>query len=176
MGKRAVVTLAIACVMGFGGFGVLAADAASPVFNAVVNPLSQLPAAAVLEGTTCTSSSSCVAVGFDLGSQPLTLAGDPSSWGTAQVHVLGLGALLNQYGDGSVLLSVSCTSSTSCVSVGEDGNDQPLVLTGDPATWNASHARQVTLGGPFGDAGFLDSVTCTSSTACVAVGQDGRGQ
>jgi hypothetical protein len=176
MGKRAVLTLVIACVMGFGGFGILAADAANPVFNAVVNPLSQLPASAVLEGTTCTSSSSCVAVGFDLGSQPLTLAGDPSSWGTAQVRVLGLGALLNQYGDGSVLLSVTCTSPTSCVAVGEDGNDQPLVLTGDPATWTASHARQITLGGALGSAGLLTSVACTSSTACVAVGSDGRGQ
>ena len=147
-----------------------------PSFTAVVNPLSQLPASAVFEGTTCTSSSSCVAVGFDLGSQPLTLAGDPSSWGTGQVRVLGLGALLNQYGDGSVLLSVTCTSSTSCVAVGEDGNDQPLMLTGDPATWPASHARQVTFGGALGGGGFLQSVTCTSSTACVAVGGDGNGQ
>ena len=50
MGKRAVLTLVIACVMGFGGFGILAADAANPVFNAVVNPLSQLPASAVARG------------------------------------------------------------------------------------------------------------------------------
>ena len=46
MGKRAFVALVIACV-GFGGFGILTADAATPVFTAVVNPLSQLPASAV---------------------------------------------------------------------------------------------------------------------------------
>lgn len=173
--RAVVVTLVAAFVMGF--FGVLSADAANPaVFNAVVNPLSDLPAAAVLEGTTCTSSSQCFAVGLDIGYQPLTLAGDPSSWGAGQLRALALPQTFNGYGDGSALLAITCTSSTSCVAVGGDGNDEPLVLTGNPATWTASAAREITLGVGLGGGGYFASVTCTSSTACVAVGIDGRGQ
>ena len=172
MRVRSVATLVVALVVGFAGFGILAADAANPAgFAAVVNPLDQMPADGFLEGTSCASASSCVAVGDDVGLQPLVLAGDPSSWGLAQTREVTLGGALDKFGDGSFLSSVACPSSTACVAVGGDGNDEPLVLAGNPATWSAAQAREIAFGGAFSE---LFSVTCTSVTACVAVGTDGN--
>jgi hypothetical protein len=173
---RAVATLVALLVVGFGGFGILSADAANPGgFAAIVNPLSNLPSAGELAGTSCTSAGHCVAVGLDLGYQPLSLTGDPSTWGVGQAKEVTLPATLNEFHFGSDLSAVSCTSSTFCVAVGGDGNTQPLVLAGDPATWTASQAREITLGGAFGAIfSFLSSVSCTSPTSCVAVGTDGN--
>src|SRR5947209_4882527 len=126
----ALVTMVAASVVGVAVFGALAADAATPPsFSAVVNPLAQLPAAGILSGTSCTSASSCVSVGLDIGYQPLTLTGDPSSWGTGDIRPVTLGSAFNKYGPYSSLDSVSCSSSTACVAVGQDGNGQPLVLS-----------------------------------------------
>lgn len=177
MRVKTFATFVVALVVAFGGFGILAADAANPAgFAVVVNPLAHVAAGGELFGTTCTSASQCVAVGWDLGHQPLALTGDPSSWGLAQTRQVTLPVSFNKSpADGMWLLSVSCTSSTSCVAVGQDGNDQPLILAGNPSTWTAAQAREITLGTTFGFGGSFDSVTCTSSTACVAVGYDYSG-
>src|SRR4051794_40394933 len=116
MRARTVATVVVAVVVGFGGFGILAADAANPAgVAAVVNPLAHLPAGGELFGTSCTSATQCVAVGWDLGQQPLALTGDPASWGLAQTRQITLAGSYNKSpGDGSWLLSASCTSSTSC--------------------------------------------------------------
>jgi hypothetical protein len=177
MRARTVATVVVAVVMGFGAFGILAADAANPAgYTAVVNPLAHVPAGGELFGTSCTSATQCVAVGWDLGHQPLALNGDPASWGLAQTQQVTLPGSFNKApASGSWLLSVSCSSSTSCVAVGQDGNDQPLVLMGNPSTWTAAQAREITLGAAFGSGGSLDGLTCTSSTSCVAVGYDDSG-
>jgi hypothetical protein len=160
-------------VLGFAMFGILAADAGNPSgFVPVVNPLSQVPAGGSLRGTTCPAAGFCVAVGEDDNGLPLTLAGDPSAWTAAQATEIALDATRS----GGRLESVACTSSTSCIAVGEDSNFQPLVLAGDPSTWSGSQAQEIALGGPFGDSGSLNAVTCSSATSCVAVGDDGRGQ
>ncbi len=92
MRVRMIATVVVACAVGFGGFGILAADAANPAgFAAVVNSLSQLPAGGLLEGASCASASQCVAVGSDTGDQPLSLSGNPSSWGLAQTRQIKLG-------------------------------------------------------------------------------------
>lgn len=178
MRVRAVATLVVVCVVGFGGFGVLSADAANPAgFSAVVNSLDQLPAGGVLEGVSCSSASQCAVVGSDLGDRPLVLSGDPSSWGVGQLRQITLGSAFGTDDIlGSDLSDVACTSSTACVAVGDDANGQPLVLIGDPATWGAAQAREVTLGSAFGDGFGLFSISCTSATACVAVGTDGNFQ
>jgi hypothetical protein len=182
MGARVRAGLAIAFVVGFGGFGVVSADAANPFgFAALVNPLKQLPADAELIAAACTSASHCVAVGDDVGFKPVVLAGDPSSWSAAQMRQISLGSL-DKGGSGSGLFAVTCTSPTACVAVGGDGNGQPLVMAGNPATWTAAQAKEITLGSAFGDPNdpfsysSLYSITCTSSTACVAVGSDGKFQ
>lgn len=176
MGARALAVFVAVSVMVFCGFGSLSADAASPSFTAVVNPLNSLPAAGVLEGASCTSPTQCVVVGQDIGFQPISMTGDPSSWGVGQLHEVTLGGGLNQYGGGSILGAVTCTASNACVAVGQDGNGEPVVLSGDPATWSAGQATEISLGQAFRQFGALLSITCTSSSACVAVGIDGNFQ
>jgi hypothetical protein len=173
-----VVTLVAVLVAAFGGFGILSADASNPGgFVAVVNPLSNLPSAGGLSGASCPSAGHCVAVGLDLSDQPVALVGDPSSWGIDQAQEVTLDPTFDEFHFGSFLASVACTSSTFCVAVGGDGNTQPLVLAGDPATWTTAQAREITLGSAFGAVfSSLSSVACTSPTACVAVGTDGHGQ
>jgi hypothetical protein len=130
-----------------------------------------------LNSITCSSASYCVAVGSDNNSQPLVLAGDPSSWGVPQAEEVTLGS---SFGSGGYLDSITCSSAGYCVAVGSDGNyyagnNQPLVLAGDPSSWSGANAKQITLGKAFGSSGSLDSITCTSASYCVAVGSDGNG-
>ena len=81
-------------------------------------------AGGLLWSVACPSSSSCIAVGDDENGQPLVLAGDPASWGTAQAYEIALGPT---FGPGGVLYSVTCTSSSSCAAVGRDYKGEPLV-------------------------------------------------
>jgi len=172
--KGSVTVIATSAVLAFAAFGILAASAASSsTFTPVVNSLSQLPATGSLAGTWCASSSSCVAVGQDENGQPLVLAGDPSTWSKSQAKEINLGSAFGSHGS---LSSVACQSATSCVAVGYDWKGQPLVLAGDPSTWSAAQAREITLGSTFGTFGSLSSVSCVSGTSCVAVGGDGHGQ
>ncbi|MDX6481294.1 MAG: hypothetical protein QOG85_1804 [Gaiellaceae bacterium] len=165
-----VLAAFVVVFVAFGAFGILAADAANPGgFSPVVNPLSQLPAAGVLIGTSCPSSTECVSVGLDIGYDPLVLAGDPATWGPDQMKPIPVGSR-------SRLLSVSCASTTECVAVGYDGNGQPLTLIGDPATWGPDQAKEIAIGDAFGDYAVLTSITCQSSTDCVAVGYDANDQ
>jgi hypothetical protein len=120
----------------------------------------------------CTSSNSCVAVGFDGHNQPLSLAGNPASWGLAQAKEITLGA---GFGSGGSLDSVTCSSSTQCVAVGRDTDGQPLVVSGNPGTWSAAQATQIALGIGFSDGGTLYALSCTSSSLCVAAGTDNSG-
>lgn len=70
---------------------------------------------------------------------------------------------------GSFLSGVSCASSSACVAVGSltDGTGQkPLALS-----WNGSSWAAMTTANPAGVTGAgLSGVSCTSSTACTAVG------
>ena len=78
------------------------------------------------------------------------------------------------------LYAITCTSATSCVAVGYDNNNRPLVISGNPAHWSGDPttwtlpdaAHVVTLGSTFASGGYLQAITCTSATSCVAVGYD----
>jgi titin len=50
----------------------------------------------------------------------------------------------------------------------------PADWSGDPTTWSTTGdaAHEVTLGASFGSGGYLNGITCTSATSCVAVGTD----
>jgi hypothetical protein len=219
MERSRFATLVIALVvLGFAALGVLAADAATPSFAAVVNPLNQLPADSIASPSStlsCVSATSCLASGDYGGAGPfllhgdpatweqagttlltgvawnaitcmsstfcvavggnLTLAGDPATWDASQERTILLGG---SFGAGQILSSVACTSPTFCVAVGQDyfthSQRQPLVLAGDPSMWTAANARQITLGNTRHNGGSLASVSCTSPTYCVAVGYDGH--
>jgi len=78
------------------------------------------------------------------------------------------------FGYGGELYSVACSSTTSCVAVGQTYNEQPLVLRGNPAFWTSANALQITLPSTLHSRGELNSIRCFSATNCVAVGYDGR--
>src|SRR5262249_1012111 len=130
-----------------------------------------------LETVTCTSSTACVAAGYDYNGnengQPIVLARAPSSWGVAQAPALTLGA---RWGSGGMVWSVACAELSLCLAVGNDANHQPFVLSGDPSSWSAAQAYEVTLGSGFGSKGWVYSVTCPSASSCIAVGTDGNSQ
>jgi len=121
----------------------------------------------VLYSVTCSSSTNCVGVGNTFGSlrNPIVWTGDPSKWTAGNANVIDLTSL-----GGGALNSVTCSSSTNCVGVGVTYGipNEPIVWTGDPSKWTAGNANKVDLTSLGG--GALNSVTCSSSTNCVGVG------
>jgi hypothetical protein len=126
-----------------------------------------------LTSVACPASTTCVAVGETFAFDSLLLVGNPTSWTSSQATEL---ALSSKLGTTSSLAGVACVSTSWCIAVGTDGGYQPFQLVGDPTTWTAGTASEVTLGADFGSGGTLNAVTCTSSSACVAVGTDGNGE
>jgi hypothetical protein len=123
---------------------------------------------AQLFGVACPSSGTCVAVGTyyqGLNGFPLILSGSGSSWTSASTPHLPSGY-------GGELFSVSCGSSSICMSVGDKSNSntgslKTLAEVWNGATWSISAARTVK-----NAAASLHSVSCPSPTSCSAVGSD----
>lgn len=119
-----------------------------------------------LTSVSCTSSTFCMAVGSytdSLGvSYPLSASWNGSSWTQRTVPIVS-GSL------GTSLAGVSCTSSSACVAVGtylDRGIPTPTAVT-----WNGSAWSLLTMMVPRGaSATFMTGVSCTSGTACMAVG------
>jgi hypothetical protein len=121
----------------------------------------------VLNAVSCTSATSCVAVGDsynynqDDDNQALAETFDGASWAT----------LTAQDGPGSeasVLNGVSCSSATSCVAVGyyqAASAFETLAETFDGSTWTVAASTDPSL---TNDA--LQGVSCTSGTDCIAAG------
>ena len=120
-----------------------------------------------LDGVSCTTASSCIAVGHYISNQgvKVTLAErwNGTSW-SLQPTPDPAGA------KDSVLSGVSCGSATSCVAVGRTyyGRNQlaRLVEQWNGTAWSikqASNPRNAALSA-------LSGVSCVASTACVAVG------
>jgi hypothetical protein len=121
-----------------------------------------------LYGVSCTSSTSCVAVGatFNPDTEILqnlieTLSGGSWSITTSPDTSTSEDNLLN---------GVSCTSSTSCVVVGSyvpsTGNEQNLIETLSGGSWSITTSPDTSTS----DGDLLNGVSCTSSTSCAAVG------
>jgi hypothetical protein len=121
---------------------------------------------AQLLGVACPTSGACVAVGTLFQSNngfPLILSGSGSAWTPASTPRLPSGY-------GGELESVSCGSSSTCMTVGEKSNgstgtQKTLAEVWKGATWSISAARTVK-----NAAANLLSVSCASSSACSAVG------
>ena len=113
----------------------------------------------------CTSATACVAVGWSdppAVSQNLIVAWDGSSWTITPSP--------NASASFSQLASVSCSTPTSCVAVGYtnfgDYDALSQILTWDGATWSLTpNPLNLTPNG-----NVIVGVSCTSPTACVAVG------
>jgi IPT/TIG domain len=157
----------------FGAFAALSptvAAAAPATWTIMPSPT------ATLSGISCTSASSCVAVGNVIeqwngsawSSTPGPTAGLKGVSCATASFCVAVGNVIEQW-NGSAwsvvpsptgsLSAVSCTSSTFCVAV---GNAYPngLIEQWNGSTWSVGPSA----------AGVLDGVTCTSSSFCVAVG------
>jgi hypothetical protein len=121
-----------------------------------------------LAGVSCVSSTECIAVGeFENGSEewmPLAEKWSGSAW-TAQEPPIPAAAKQGY------LKSVSCTSSTACIAVGEFENSSekwvPLAEKWNGSAWTAQEPSIPT----GAKRSSLYGVSCTSSTACIAVGE-----
>jgi hypothetical protein len=121
-----------------------------------------------LNGVSCTSLTSCVAVGFTLSTKfkprPLIVALTNGSWSIMPSPSLGAGA--------GGLQAVSCVARHSCVAVGyraSGSTDQTLVESLTGGGWSITPSSG---SGPTGlvQAG-LDDVSCVTMASCLAVGR-----
>jgi hypothetical protein len=116
----------------------------------------------VLYGVSCASERSCVAVGM-LGGLAFAERWNGSTWSVQD--------LPNPPGARtSVLYGVSCTSPMGCTAVGSvmasDQPDFPLLERWNGSRWSIQTGVNLLAD----EGGELDAVSCSSRTACIAVG------
>jgi hypothetical protein len=121
----------------------------------------------LFNGVSCTSASSCLAVGQVSGFAVSEL------WNG---HTWNLMPTLLRPGTAvsSTLNSVSCTSASHCMAVGSynDGSNVQHTLA---YVWNGSFWALQATQDPFGAIfDSLNGVSCASATSCLAVGGNGR--
>jgi hypothetical protein len=118
-----------------------------------------------LYGVSCTGPSSCVAAGFyynGTNRQTLIESWNGSAWSIASSPDTSTSK-------DNVLLGVSCTSASSCVTVGNNYNgthNQTLVETWNGSAWTIALSPNTSTS----QNNFLSGVSCTSTSSCVAVG------
>jgi hypothetical protein len=119
-----------------------------------------------LSGVSCTSSTNCVAVGVSYpsdnpGGITLVESWDGTTWSVVSSP---------NGGEPDSLSSVSCTSPTSCLAIGEDytGSWQALVESWNGSIWSIAPNPNITGYVSFG----ISDISCTGSpiTNCLAVG------
>jgi hypothetical protein len=121
------------------------------------------PGAANLTGVSCTSPSSCIAVGAAIFTVPIAERWDGTSWSLLKVP-LPAGA------QAGLLASVSCPAAASCVAVGNylSGSGRRTVLA---ETWNGTAwAIRPAAVPPGASRSYLNGVSCLSPASCTAVG------
>ena len=138
------------------------AGASSPSWSIVASPNTSSSQSNFLNGVSCVSSTSCIAVGsYYNGSVDQTLV---ESWnGTSWSIVASPNTSSSQY---NYLNSVSCVSSNSCTAVGNYSNSQTLVESWNGTSWSIVASPNV----PGSQYNYLNGVSCVSSTSCIAVG------
>lgn len=127
-----------------------------------------------LTGVSCTSPKACIAVG---GWQSFGCSGalmerwDGSSW-----SILPAGSSGNPCGPPGLFTAVSCTSATSCMGAGS-GFGPPPHLSEIPFAghWTGTGWSLLRTPNPTQADNSLSSVSCSSDTACTAVGNYGDG-
>jgi hypothetical protein len=133
----------------------------------MAEPTPPQPSPANLLGLSCPPPSACTAVGSSAGQKGLVAlaeAWNGSTW-TRQRTPNATAPVTNS------LVAVSCPSPTSCVSVGSDYSValdhgvEPLAEAWNGSRWQVTKVASTMLDSTF------SSVSCVSSTSCVAVGQ-----
>jgi hypothetical protein len=122
---------------------------------------------AVLQSVSCTASNACSAVGAYHNSagelRSLAERWNGTEW-TIQSTPLPTGAT------GTTLYGVSCSTATSCIAVGYYQKTGTYLTLAD--RWNGTEWTQQTSPNGTGSINMLESVSCTSTTACTAVGNE----
>lgn len=123
--------------------------------------------ASELSSVSCSSSTNCEAVGRYENSSSVwvTLA---EGWNGTEWKVQ---STPNPTGaTESSLRAVSCTSSTSCIAVGTYKNSETQLALAE--SWNGTEWSLKSVPGISGsEAAYLNGVSCSSSTSCIAVGR-----
>jgi len=117
-----------------------------------------------LTGVSCASPTFCVAVGSDIGSgtsQPLIEMWDGTSWTLPATPSAGTGA--------ASLSGVSCLSVSFCESVGYQSAGGGVLRTLNE-TWNGAAWSVTTSANSGTGSNIFQSVSCTSTSFCEAVG------
>jgi hypothetical protein len=137
-------------------------------------PLPGGSSSASLWGISCSASNACTAVGYSFAKSQITMAArwNGTSWSVQTTP--------NPEGAGSGIIglwSVSCATSTSCMAVGEytdsSGTRKILAERWDGTSWTIT-STPIPAGAQLSS---LQGVSCTSASACTAVGfyQDSLG-
>jgi hypothetical protein len=122
------------------------------------------PSKSELKAISCTSPVACTAVGDDR-SGPLAERWNGKRWSIQRL------AKTRRTDRISGLTSVSCTSNKNCTAVGSV-DSKSVGAEG----WNGSHwSLQGLMTQESSDGLFLNAVSCSSGTACIAVGDDYEG-
>jgi hypothetical protein len=125
-----------------------------------------------LLGVSCPTATKCVAVGEDSHATGIYTIGSKLAsawtWSTAA-------PVTSDKAGGGRLTALSCPNSSMCEAVGTDANGQGTFATAIRAgtTWTWTKSVGVPPG-PEGIAGLL-SVSCPTTSSCVAAGADGSG-
>jgi hypothetical protein len=121
-----------------------------------------------LNGVSCLSSTSCIAVGYTSSSsspyQPLSESWNGATWSLLPEPV-GVTGQLN---------GVSCISQSSCVAVGQTDNatvTKTLIESWNGAIWTVMASRNVGK-----QSNQLNGVSCVAGGSCTAVGFDNLGR
>jgi hypothetical protein len=123
------------------------------------------PSTSNLSGVSCSSLSACTTVGdLNSGAANVTLADRFTGTGWTTQSTPNPAGAVNSY-----LLAVSCWSATGCTAVGEyvDGSASQHTLA---ETWNGTVWTLQSTPTPPGTMAQLAGVSCTSASACTAVG------
>ena len=114
-----------------------------------------------LRSVSCASATFCMMLGWDSNYNDITLSFNGTSW---KRQSLPSGV--------SSLSSVSCASATFCMMLGWDSNDNPIALAFNGSTWKM---HLISSGDSYSNSLFdftINSVSCPSSTFCMAVGSN----
>ncbi len=121
----------------------------------------------LFNGVSCTSASSCLAVG-QLSGLAVSELWNGKTWNLTP-SLLKPGPAVS-----STLNSVSCTSASSCMAVGSY-TDSANIEHALAYLWNGSFWALEATQDPFGAIfDTLNSVSCASATSCLAVGGNGK--
>jgi hypothetical protein len=124
----------------------------------------------ILSGISCSSATSCTAVGsFNNSTGTFTTAEGWNGSGFALQSTSNPGATLN------ALTGVSCTSTTACTGVGYDTNSSGVTVTLAEGWNGTSWTAQTTPNPPVATASVLYGVSCTAATSCTAIGRYNNG-